>query len=183
MCQLYIGCLAAWVYLWLLSNVWELNLKLKDVYDLFQAISYFQLLIIFRSSDSEFRKYFVESLCCLEVLCSHLNDATLYRASILVRKEGTTCYKLGLNMLLIPALSSDFAMGPSTFFCLALVPAFCKMFGFSPSVKSQLKKTKLMVCHVDQSFDVMWHTKRQKNQLFNYYFIRYFLDVMLLFLI
>jgi len=41
-------------------------------------------------------------------------------------------------------------------FCLTLVPARCKFFGFGPSVKSQLKKTKLTVCHMDQSFHATW---------------------------
>ena len=45
-------------------------------------------------------------------------------------------------MCLVPALSPNFGIGPCAFFCLTLVPAVCKIFGFSPSVKFQLKKTK-----------------------------------------
>ena len=75
---------------------------------------------------------------------------------------------IGLNMCLVPALLLNFGFSPCTFFCLALVPALYKTFGFSPSVKYLLKKTKLTV---DQSWHATWHTKRQKNQIFNYYFI------------
>jgi len=41
----------------------------------------------------------------------------------------------GLNVCLVPALLLSFGIGPCAFFCLALVPAFFKTFGFSPSVK------------------------------------------------
>jgi len=44
-------------------------------------------------------------------------------------------------MSLVPALSSDFGIGPYTFFCLELVPALCKNIGIGPSVNFQLKKT------------------------------------------
>jgi len=77
----------------------------------------------------------------------------------------------GLNVCLVPALSSNFAFGPYTFFCLALVPALYKpalykTFDFGPSVKYLLKKTKLTVCHMDQSWHATWHTKRQKKSTF-----------------
>jgi len=81
----------------------------------------------------------------------------------------------GLNVCLVPALLLNFDIDPCTLFCLALVPALYKIFGISPSVKYLLKKKKLTVCHVDQSWHATWHTKRQKIQLFNYYFIHYFL--------
>jgi len=53
-------------------------------------------------------------------------------------------------------LSPNFGFGPCTIFCLVLVPALYKTFGFSPSVKYLLKKTKtngllcgpIMACHV-----------------------------------
>ena len=48
---------------------------------------------------------------------------------------------------------SILALATAFFFCLALVHALSKTFGFSPSVNSQLKKyPKLTVCHMDQSF-------------------------------
>ena len=43
-------------------------------------------------------------------------------------------------MSLVPALSSDFGIGPYTFFCLELVPALCKNIGIGPSVNFLLKK-------------------------------------------
>jgi hypothetical protein len=43
-------------------------------------------------------------------------------------------------MPLVHALSSDFGIGPCTFFCLELVPAFCKNIGIGSSVKFMLKK-------------------------------------------
>jgi hypothetical protein len=52
----------------------------------------------------------------------------------------------GLNMSMVPALSPDFGIG------------LC--------VKSKLKK-KLTVCHMDQSFHAMLHTKRQNFQTQN----------------
>jgi len=49
-------------------------------------------------------------------------------------------------MSLVPALSSDFDIGPYTFFCLELVPVLCKNIGIGPSVNFLLKKnTKLLV--------------------------------------
>jgi len=60
-------------------------------------------------------------------------------------------------MWLVHALLFNFGIGSSTFFCLALIPALCKIFDFNPFVKSQLKKTKLMVCYEDQSFHTTWH--------------------------
>jgi len=41
---------------------------------------------------------------------------------------------------LVPTLLPNLGIGPCAFFCLALVPAVCKTFGFTSSVKSQLKK-------------------------------------------
>ena len=48
--------------------------------------------------------------------------------------------KDGLNMPLVPALSSDFGIGPYTFFCLEMVPALCKNIGIGSSVNFLLKK-------------------------------------------
>jgi hypothetical protein len=44
-------------------------------------------------------------------------------------------------MSLVPALSSDFGIGPCTFFCLKLILALCKNIGIGPSVSFLLKKT------------------------------------------
>jgi len=46
----------------------------------------------------------------------------------------------GLNMSLVPALSSDFDISPYTFFCLELIPALCKNIGIGSSVNFLLKK-------------------------------------------
>jgi hypothetical protein len=53
---------------------------------------------------------------------------------------GSISLYIGLNMSLVPALSSDFGIGPCTFFCLELVPALRKNIGIGP-VNFMLKKT------------------------------------------
>jgi len=45
-----------------------------------------------------------------------------------------------LNVSLVRALLSLFAMRPYTFFCLALIPALYKKFGIGPSVNFSVKK-------------------------------------------
>jgi len=58
----------------------------------------------------------------------------------LFTEEHKFFYKYDLNVCLVPALSPNFGFGPRTFFCLVLVHALCKTFGFSPSIKYLLKK-------------------------------------------
>jgi len=45
-----------------------------------------------------------------------------------------------LNISVVPALSSDFDIGPYTFFYLELVLALCKNIGIGSSINFQLKK-------------------------------------------
>lgn len=53
------------------------------------------------------------------------------------RRVGVGLIKnVGLNVCLVYALLSNFDIGPHIFFCLVLIPAICKTFSFSPSVKS-----------------------------------------------
>ena len=72
-------------------------------------------------------------------------------------------------MCLTPALLLNFGFGPCTFFRLTLVPTLYKTFGISPFVKYLLKK-KTKTNGVPRGT-----LKDKKNQLFNYYFILYFL--------
>jgi len=50
---------------------------------------------------------------------------------------------------------------------MTLLPALYKNIGIGPSVSFPLKKktTKLTVCHLDQLFYTMWHTKRQNCRI------------------
>jgi len=49
------------------------------------------------------------------------------------------CEFNGLNVSLVPAFSSLFAISAYTFFCLALVPTLYKKFGIGPSVNFYIK--------------------------------------------
>jgi len=51
-------------------------------------------------------------------------------------------FNVGLKVSLVPSLSSDFGIGPHTFFCLTLAPALCKNIGIDTFVNFLLKKQK-----------------------------------------
>jgi len=77
---------------------------------------------------------------------------------------------------LVPALSPNFDIGSCTFFCLALISALCKTFGFGHSVNSHLKnKNQNQRCATWVNHDTPCGTlKDKKINFFNYYFIHYF---------
>jgi len=69
----------------------------------------------------------------------------------------------GLNVCFVRALSPNFDFDSCAFFCLALVPALCKTFCFSPS----LLKTKTKTNGVPHGPGMARHVAHKMTKFYN----------------